>query len=90
MLVLARRVGEEIVIDEEIRVTITEVRGNRVQLGIVAPGSVPVRRTELRSRRRPVRAGLCESGPAQTGENLPETDDSTTSGPVVRYTGALR
>ena len=51
MLVLSRRVGEEIVIDGDIRVTIVAVRGDRVRVGITAPPSVPVDRQEIHQRR---------------------------------------
>ena len=51
MLVLTRRVGEEIVIDDEIRVTVLTVRGDRVRLGITAPEHVRVDRSEIHERR---------------------------------------
>jgi len=51
MLVLTRRVGEEIVIDEQIRVVVAGVQGNRVQLNISAPPSVRVDRQEVHERR---------------------------------------
>jgi carbon storage regulator len=47
MLVLSRRVGESIVIGEVVTVTILEVRGDIVRVGIDAPRSVAVHRTEL-------------------------------------------
>lgn len=47
MLVLTRRIGEEIVIAGNIRVTVIAVNGNRVRVGITAPASVPVARLEL-------------------------------------------
>ena len=50
MLVLARRVGEEIVIGDDIRVTVLEVRGSQVRLGISAPKSVRVLRQEIEDR----------------------------------------
>lgn len=50
MLVLARRVGEEIVIGDDIHVTVLEVRGNQVRLGVVAPQSVRVLREEIVNR----------------------------------------
>jgi carbon storage regulator len=50
MLVLSRRLGEEIVIDGNIRVTVVEMKGGQVRLGIVAPRSVSVLRRELRDR----------------------------------------
>jgi carbon storage regulator len=47
MLVLTRRIGEEIVIADNIRVRVLAVRGNHIRLGITAPPSVPVVRQEL-------------------------------------------
>jgi carbon storage regulator len=47
MLVLTRRVGEEIVIAGNIRVTVISVKGQTIRLGITAPSSVPVVRMEL-------------------------------------------
>ena len=47
MLVLSRRVGEEIVIAGGIRVTVVAVNGQRVRLGITAPPAVRVVRSEL-------------------------------------------
>jgi carbon storage regulator len=51
MLVLTRRVGEAIVIDGHIRVTVTAVKGDAVRLGISAPPSVRVDREEVHERR---------------------------------------
>jgi carbon storage regulator len=47
MLVLTRKVGEEIVINGEIRVAVVLVRGNRVRIGIKAPTNVRIQRREL-------------------------------------------
>ena len=51
MLVLSRRVGEEIIINDNIRVTVVAVKGDRVRLGIVAPRDVTVDRSEVHARR---------------------------------------
>ena len=51
MLVLSRRIGEEIVINDNIRVTVVAVKGDRVRLGIVAPREVTVDRAEVHERR---------------------------------------
>jgi carbon storage regulator len=51
MLVLTRRVGETIVIDNDIRVSVVSVRGERVRLGISAPKLVQVDREEIHERR---------------------------------------
>ncbi len=47
MLVLSRRVGESIVIGEDIVISVLEVRGDVVRIGVDAPRSVQVRRQEL-------------------------------------------
>lgn len=47
MLVLSRRRGEAIVIDGEIVVTLLEIRGNQIRLGVQAPARVGVQRAEL-------------------------------------------
>ena len=51
MLVLARKPGQSIVIDGGIVVTVTEIRGDRVRLGIDAPRGVRVDREEVVERR---------------------------------------
>lgn len=47
MLVLSRKVGQEIVIGDNVRITITKVSGNRVTLGVEAPDDVRILRGEL-------------------------------------------
>jgi carbon storage regulator len=51
MLVLTRRIGEEIVIDGSIRVTIVSIQEGRVRLGVTAPEDVRVDRQEIHERR---------------------------------------
>jgi carbon storage regulator len=51
MLVLSRRSGQEIVIGENVRVTVLSVRGDQVRLGVTAPRSVCVDRQEVHQRR---------------------------------------
>jgi carbon storage regulator len=51
MLVLTRRVGEEIVIDGNIHVMVVGVKGDRIRIGISAPPSVTVDRKEVHERR---------------------------------------
>jgi carbon storage regulator len=50
MQILTRRVGETIVIAENIRVTILGVKGNQVRVGIDAPKDVAVHREEIYKR----------------------------------------
>lgn len=47
MLVLSRKAGQRIVISEEITITVLEVQGSRVRIGIDAHSSVAIRRSEL-------------------------------------------
>ncbi|WP_243056489.1 carbon storage regulator CsrA [Nocardioides sp. SR21] len=47
MLVLSRRAGESVVLGEDITVTVLEVRGDVVRIGIDAPRSLKVHRAEL-------------------------------------------
>lgn len=47
MLVLSRKVNEQIIIGDNIRVTIVSIRGNQVRLGFEAPSDVLIFREEL-------------------------------------------
>lgn len=47
MLVLSRKKNESIVINDDIVVTVVEIRGDKVRLGIVAPKEIPVHRQEV-------------------------------------------
>lgn len=47
MLVLSRKKNESIVINDDITVTVVEIRGDKVRLGIVAPKEIPVHRQEV-------------------------------------------
>jgi carbon storage regulator len=50
MLILTRRVGETVMIGDEVTVTILGVKGNQVRVGINAPKSVAVHREEIYER----------------------------------------
>jgi len=47
MLILSRRVNEKIIIGDDIVISVVEVRGDQVKLGIMAPQSVKVFREEV-------------------------------------------
>jgi carbon storage regulator len=50
MLILTRRVGEKLIIGEDVTVTILSLKGNQIRIGIDAPRSVKVHREEVYER----------------------------------------
>ena len=53
MLILTRRVGETLTIGDNIEVTVLEVRGGQVRIGVNAPCDVVVNRKEILTRLKP-------------------------------------
>jgi len=76
MLVLSRKIGEKLVIGDNITVVISRVAGNRVTLGIEAPNDVRIVRGEL----RPEFELGAPTARASSGFEL-ETDTATASVP---------
>ena len=50
MLILTRRVGETLMIGDDITVTILSVKGNQIRVGVNAPRDLPVHREEVYER----------------------------------------
>lgn len=67
MLVLSRKKNESIVIDEKIVITVVEIRGDKVRLGIEAPREVPIHRSEVYEALQK----LSETG---SGDDIPISD----------------
>jgi carbon storage regulator len=82
MLLLTRKLGENIRIGDDVKITIVEVKGNHVKLGIDAPPSVKVHREEIYERiqqeNRRAQAAL-EAGGSANGPARPS--GSATGGP---------
>ena len=64
MLVLTRKVGDKVLLGEEIEIAVVEIRGNQVKLGISAPRPLPVLRAELKDREAEAPSGD-RAGPPQ-------------------------
>ncbi len=67
MLILTRRVGETLMIGDEISVTVLGVKGNQVRIGVNAPRDVSVHREEIYERIRHEKEGGAPEGTAGTG-----------------------
>lgn len=47
MLILTRRVGESVIIDDKIHVTVLSIKGNQIRIGINAPKEISIYREEI-------------------------------------------
>jgi carbon storage regulator len=69
MLILTRRVGETVVIGDEVQVTVLGVKGNQVRLGVTAPRDVSVHRLEIYERIQKEQGVPRSSSPARATRN---------------------
>jgi carbon storage regulator len=69
MLILRRRIGESIVIDGRIEVSVLHVRGGKVRLGFSAPREVRILRQEMTGE-PPERSAETAEVPAETADSL--------------------
>lgn len=71
MLALARKVNESIILNDNIEVTVLEVKGDQVKIGINAPKDVPIYRKELFVQIQEANAAATNTvNPAALGELL--------------------
>jgi carbon storage regulator len=80
MLVLSRRIGETVVIEGGIRLTVVSISGNKVRLGITAPEGVRVDRLEVHNRLSEFAVPATTSGPFEVDQPclVPANDPCTT------------
>ena len=90
MLVLTRRIGEQIVIDGNIRVVVIAISGDKVRLGTSAPSSVTVDRSEVHERRGEFAYQCDWSQPAPTAQMDPFLESLAADLTDVAYQVALR
>ena len=62
MLILTRRVGESLMIGDDVTITVLGVKGNQVRIGVNAPKEVAVHREEILKR-------IEEAGAAEAGDS---------------------
>ena len=72
MLVLTRRANQSIIIGDDVVVTVLEVRGDQVRIGITAPRDVTVHREE-------VYRALHEANEDAASDSLPAQDEHSTT-----------
>lgn len=71
MLILTRRVGETVMIGDEVTITVLGVKGNQVRVGINAPKSLGVHREEIYERIKREQQGDTAGKPKHTAEAAP-------------------
>ena len=74
MLILTRRVGETVMIGNDVTVTVLGVKGNQVRVGINAPKNVAVHREEIFERIKREQQGESGGGESSSGESEPSAE----------------
>ena len=78
MLVLSRQRDESIMIGDDVEITIVDVRGDKVRLGITAPKNIPVHRREIYDAIQGEKAEKEGHEPSQASHEPAKSGDATT------------
>ena len=84
MLNITRKIGEKIIIGEDVVLEVMEVSGSSVRIGIKAPRSVPVYREEIWEAVRAENAAAAQSAPTKLPEPPKGAAQGTSPRPSVR------
>ncbi len=70
MLALARKINESIIVNDNVEITVLEVKGDQVKLGIAAPKSIPIYRKEIYTQIQEANAKAADIKDPKALENL--------------------
>ena len=85
MLVLSRKVGQKIVLGDEVTITINRISGGRVSLGFTAPPGVRVVRSELGPLESPAPGGIVN--PVDAGFSNPDAPSNSLASATMNPLG---
>ena len=75
-MILTRRVGESLMIGDDVNVTVLGIRGNQVRIGVNAPKEIPVHREEIYERIQREKAGQNADSDYDAFEDEAETGEA--------------
>jgi carbon storage regulator len=79
MLYLTRKIGETIIINDDIEITVVDVRGKSIKLGLTFPSDVSVYRQEIYERIQAEKAAQAANGGGTDAQPAPVVDDNSSA-----------